>query len=249
MTDAIVAHSNKKFVSLLLLLALLSVPSYGRKKDDKTLVDSGSFGVFVNGTRVATETFRIEQQGGVSVATSEFKAEDSSSKIHQKAELQILPNGDLQRYTWHELSPGKAEEVVEPVEQFLIEHITPNSHEKPSDQPFLLPPSTMVLDDYFFSQREILTWRYLAQSCGGTITPSCAPEKAQFGVIVPRQHISATVTMEYAGKEKTLIRNQEQELHRFNLISDGQQWAMYLNDQFKIVRILIASENTEVVRD
>ena len=45
------------------------------------VVDSGSFGVFVNGRRVATETFKIEQHAGGSMARSELKVEDGSSRL------------------------------------------------------------------------------------------------------------------------------------------------------------------------
>lgn len=233
----------------IILTLIIASPLHAGKKNDKATVDSGSFGVFINGKRVATETFSIHQQGDLSTALSEFKAEDGSGKVQQKAELQLSSNGDLRRYTWRELSPGKAQQVVEPADQFLIEHITPNPPEKPADQPFLLPASTMVLDDYFFSHREILAWRYLAQACGGVISPDCKLPKAQFGVIVPRQRVASMVTLEYAGKEKIKLHDAERELHRFNLTSDGEQWAIYVDDQLRVLRILIASENTEVVRD
>lgn len=232
-----------------LLLAALCSPLLAGKKNDKTTIDSGSFGVFINGKRVATETFNIHQQGELSTATSEFKAEDGSSKVQQKAELQLSSNGDLRRYVWREVSPGKAQEIVEPSEQFLVEHVIPNAPEKPSEHPFILPASTLVLDDYFFSHRQIMTWRYLAQSCGGTISADCKLPKAQFGVIIPRQRLSSMVTLEYAGKEKVRVHDVERELHRFNLTSEADQWSLYLDERFKIVRIVIASENTEVVRD
>ncbi len=222
-------------------------PASAGKKNEKAVVDSGSFGVFINGKRVATETFSIRQDTDSSTTVSEFKAEDGSSK--QKAELQLSSSGDLQRYTWRELSPGKAQEIVEPADQFLVEHITPNPPEKPSEQPFLLPASTLVLDDYFFSHRQILAWRYLAQSCGGTIAPNCKLPKADFGVVVPRQRLSSMVSMTYAGKETARVHNAERQLHRFDLSSEGQQWALYLDDQLRVVRIVISSENTEVVRD
>ena len=33
------------------------------------------------------------------------------------------------------------------------------------------------------------------------------------------------------------------------LKSEAGDWSMWLDDQFKLVRILVASDNTEVVRD
>jgi hypothetical protein len=239
----------RAIISTLLACTLLCTLVLAAKKNEKILVDSGTFGIFVNGTRVATETFQIKQEGDASLTLSEVKAEDAGGKLQQKSELQLASNGDLRRYTWRELSPGKAQEVVEPADQFLIEHITPNAPDKPYDHPYLLPASTMVLDDYFFSHREVLAWRYLAQSCGGSLANGCKLTKAQFGVVIPRQRTSSIVSMEYRGPETVSVRGTQRELDRFNLVADGDDWVVYLDKQLKIVRILIPSANTEVVRD
>lgn len=219
-------------------------------KDTKgQTVDSGVFGVFIKGTRIATETFQIRQTPEVSIATSEFKTEGSGPKTTQRAELQINSDGNLRRYEWREINPGKAQQIVEPKDEFIVEHIIPNSPEKPQEQPFMLPPSTMILDDYFFSQREVLLWRYLAQSCGALAGPDCKPPKTQFGIVIPRQRASSTVSVEYIGKETVTVRGMPRQLGRFNLTSDGDQWALYIDDNLKLVRIVIASEDTEVVRE
>jgi hypothetical protein len=235
---------------VLFIAVLLANQALAKKGDDKPrTVDSGSFGVFVKGQRVATETFQIQQRADGSSVIAELKAEDQSGKATQKAELQMRPNGDLFRYAWREISPGKAQATVEPVDQFLIEHIIPNPPEKPQEHPFMMPASTLVLDDYFFSQRQILAWRYLAQSCGGTLTDQCKLAKVQFGVIVPQQQASATVSLEFAGREKVYVRGVERELSRLNLSTDGVEWAIYLDEELKIVRIFIPAASTEVVRD
>ena len=41
-------------------------------------VDSGSFGIFIKGQRVATETFHIEQQNGTSIIKSQLKEASGS---------------------------------------------------------------------------------------------------------------------------------------------------------------------------
>ena len=41
----------------------------------------------------------------------------------------------------------------------------------------------------------------------------------------------------------------ERELNHFLLKSDAGDWSLWLDDQFKVVRILVTSDNTEVVRD
>lgn len=217
------------------------------EKPKAQLVDTGSFGVFVEGRRVATESFKIQQGGDVSIASSDFKLDDGS-KAAQHAELQLTPSGDLRRYEWHELSPGKAVAVVEPNADFLMEHVTPNPPAHPSEHPFILPASTLVLDDYFFSHRQILAWRYLAQGCAGKIA-ECRPGKLQFGVLVPTQRSSMQVAMEFTGVEKVTIHGTQQELSRINLTTETGNWVLWLDGNLRLVRILIPEDKTEVLRD
>ena len=119
------------------------------------MVDSGTFSILIDGRKVGTETFTIRQSAESSIASSEIKIDDGTSKARQTSEFRISPKGELQRYEWHELAPEKSEIVVEPQEEFLVEHIT-SEKDKKFDQPFLVPATTLVLDDFFFSHREIL---------------------------------------------------------------------------------------------
>ena len=48
-------------VSLMFLLLITTPSSVSGKEPDQTAVDSGSFGIFVNGKRTATERFSVEQ--------------------------------------------------------------------------------------------------------------------------------------------------------------------------------------------
>ena len=89
-------------------------------------VDSGSFGVFVNGRRVATESFTVRQEAGGSVANSEVKIEDGSNKPSQTAETQLTGGGELKRYEWHQFTPSKADAIVTPNEPFLVERPAPS---------------------------------------------------------------------------------------------------------------------------
>ena len=133
-----------------------------KPKDGMKIVDSGSFGVFMNGRRVATETFSIQQGPNGSIATSEFKTDQgNSSQTSQTSELDLSSSGDIRKYEWKELSPGKAQATVVPANEFLTEKIKKTQDDKAEEQPFLLPASTSILDDYFFSQRQILIWRYM----------------------------------------------------------------------------------------
>ena len=164
-----------------LLLVSAAIAGPGKDKDDKDkqpqgkTVDSGSFGVFMNGRRVATEKFSIQQDSNGSVATSEFKTEEGASQAAQSSELRLAASGELRKYEWKEISPGKAQAVIVPNDNLLIERSTSNPLDKPEDHPFLLPTSTSVLDDYFFIQREILAWKYLATPGQGTCRLSAEP--------------------------------------------------------------------------
>jgi len=239
--------------SLMGIVAVLALFSAAKDKDsaDKG-VDSGSFGVFQNGHRVATETFSIRQNAGGSVATSQFKTDDNvQEKAEQSSELQLTEKGELRRYEWKELIPGKAEAVVVPNEDFLMERYGDNPQAKQREQPFLLPASTSILDDYFFIQREILAWKYLATGCRQQNGQIQCPDKqrVQFGTLNPHARSSMQVSVEFSGKEKVSIHGTERELNRLTLQSEAGVWEMWLDDQFKLVKILVRDDNTEVVRD
>jgi hypothetical protein len=241
--------TNKFGSWLLVAVSGLALAVVGAAKSPEkvaaTAVDSGSFGVFVNGQRVATETFSIQQRADVSTASSEVKATDG--KNEQRSEMQLTAAGNLRRYEWKEISPGKSQAVVEPMDDFLVEHITTEPGAKPQDKPFILPTSTLVLDDYAFSHREILVWRYLAQACASGLA-NCRPAKAQFGVLIPHQQMSAPVTVEYVGPEGVTMKGEQRILNRFNISSEDSVWSVWMDPtNMKVTRM--STGNTEVVRD
>lgn len=234
---------RRVFAVLLVLVAVSAVAA-----TTKT-VDSGSFGVFVGGKRVATEKFDIQQRGELNIATTELRTEDSGNKPTQSTELQLSPNGDLVRYVWKDLGGNRAQAVVEPAHEFLVEHVSAGDG-KPQDTPFLMPHSTVILDDYSFTQRQILAWRYLASVCSSAQGKlECKGERAQFGILIPQQQSAASVYLTLKGKEKVSIRGTELELNRINLDTDDGQWAMWFDDNNKLIRIFVASANTEILRD
>ncbi len=245
----------KRFVIALSILLAVCIPASAgsktsKKSDTGQAVDAGSFTAFVNGKKVATETFRIDQREGYSTTTAQVKMEDGSNTTLE-SELQISSNGILRKYEWRELSPGKARADVAPSDQFIVEHVTTEPGAKPAELAFLLPPSTMIVDDYFFSHREILLWRYIAAACTQAQNNQCKMDKTQFGIFVPRQQTPTSVTLEYKGREKVQLKGAERELDRFDLAADGLAWSFWVDaaDSYKLQRIVIASENTEVVRD
>jgi hypothetical protein len=243
--------------ALILACALASVllATAADKKDKAKpapmqTVDAGSFGVFINGQRVATETFKIEQQAGASTIKSQLKATSASDTANQKSELDMTANGELLRYEWSQASGSSLS--VAPNSDVLIERMTASGTGKPAEQPFLMPRTTAILDNNFFVHREVLAWRYLAADCspeGGNL--KCQQGPSPFGVIVPQDHISISVRMELVGKEKITIRGAERELLRLNLSGEDFAWALWVDDhdQFKLIRVAIPADNTEVVRD
>jgi len=235
-----------------LWLASTGIAAVGKEKESAgQTVDTGTFGVFMNGRRVATEKFSVQQNTGGSVASSEFKTEQGVDQAAQSSELQLTASGDLRKYEWKEISPGKAQAVIVPNDNLLIERSTNNPQDKQEEHPFLLPTSTSVLDDYFFIHREILTWKYLATGCRQDKGQVACPQNQQvkFGAINPHQRSSLLVSLAFTGKEKVAVHGVDRELNHFLLKSEAGDWSLWLDDQFKLVRILVASDNTEVVRD
>ena len=221
-----------------------------KEKDSSAqAVDSGTFSVLVRGQAVATETFSVEQKSGGSTVKSEIKASGGAS---QRSELQMSATGELIRYEWHELTPGKGQLVLVPNDQFLKETTTSNQGDKPAEVPFLLPASTAVLDNNFFIHREVLAWRYLAGNCKTSEGKmQCATNSVDFGAVVPQDHSSMKVSLELKGKEAVPVHGAQRELMRLNLKSELGDWSLWLDeaDHFKVIRILIPEDGTEVVRD
>ena len=218
------------------------------KESTENTVDSGSFGVFNGEHRVATETFTISQGPQGTLVSSEFKSEQGEQKAQQSSRLELTPSVELRQYTWKELLPEKNQVTVMPNETFLIEHFS--AGDKQHDQNFLLPPSTTILDDYAFIQREVLAWKYLHAACKAEKGNLGCPkgQKTEFGTLNPHARSSMPVAIEFGGLEKVTIRGKQQELSRFNLHSETGDWAYWLDGQLKLIR-LQSDGGTEVVRD
>lgn len=246
-------QSASRYLTVLTLLGITSMPSVSagtEKIVSPKMVDSGSFGVFSGAHRIATETFSIKQGAQGSTIESEFKSEQGEQTADQSSELQLTPSVELRRYEWKELTPEKINAVVEPNDTFLIEHVFSGPNNKPQNQNFLLPASTSILDDYFFIQREVLAWKYLATACKQQSAGlGCPPnQKVQLGTLNPHARSSMLITIEFTGKDKVTVRGTERELSRFVLKSETGDWAFWLDENFKLVRLL-GDNGVEVVRD
>jgi hypothetical protein len=247
-------HRRIRYAVVWMLLSWLPLCA-ARSKDEKKekakpeVVDSGSFNVIVKGQHVVTETFSIEQQNGVSTVKSQVKAVAGEDPVKQKAELEFTSQGELLRYEWSQNSGGSLS--VTPNNDFLLEKITAPGSAKPAEQPFLMPSTSAILDNNTFVQREVLAWRYLAADCKGESgSLKCQQGPVEFGVLVPQDRTSMSVRMELVGKEKVTVGGAERELLRLNLSGENFQWNLWLDDQdhFKLMRVSIPADDTEVVR-
>jgi hypothetical protein len=241
------------FLVLVTLLAGFAAAADKEKKEkEKTpaaqSVDAGSFGIFVKGQRVATETFTIHQQSTTSNIQSQLKEERGPAT--QKSDLVMTAAGELLRYEWSQDATGSL--TVLPNNEFLIEKITSTAFSKPAEQSFLMPTTSVILDNNFFVHREVLAWRYLASDCKADGTGwKCQRVPGDFGVLVPQDRTSLHVRIELVGEEKVMIRGAQRELLRLNLKGENVDWALWVDehDQFKLMRVAIPADETEVVRD
>jgi hypothetical protein len=238
----------KKIAYGLTCLLLLSAPLMAKDPGNQS-VDSGAFGIFINTRRVATETFSVQQQSnGNSTITSQIK--DDGGTASQNSELQLTSAGSLVSYEWHQLAPNKTSLKVAPDGEFLRQTVTEKPGDKPTEQPFLLPSTSPILDNNFFVHREILAWRYLTASCTHEAAGlKCGP--GDFGVLVPQGRSSYHLHIQPIGDEKVPIHGVEQTLLRIDLKSDDGDWSLWLNtkDHYKLMRVTKAGEQVEVVRD
>ena len=215
----------------------------------------------VEGHRVATETFHVDQRADGSTLTSELKTEDASMQSAvQNAEIVMQPNGLLKRYTWKEVTPSKAQIVVEPQdEQFMVSHVTESNGATPKDTVHALAPGTSIMDENFFSHMEVLTWKYMAFGCKPNAQgqTECKWLPLRMPVFVPHQQQAVIAELSYKGIQKMMVNGKEAEFKTFNLVledpsdfkPEGGNCLMWFNDQNKLVRVVIASDNTEVLRD
>jgi hypothetical protein len=237
------------FVLILFSAAALatSKPAAGKSG---TVVDEGSFAIFQNSRRVATETFVIRQYADSSVTSSQLHSEagPATAILEQSSELTLHPNGNLSRYEWKQLAPVHNSATVEVSDEFLTMH-SMAADGKVTDQSFFLTSNVFILDDYFFSTREVLLWRYLASFCQPIPNgEGCSLIRARFPVLIPRRRTSAQVFIEFKGYDDTPLNGRPQHLRHFLMQTDGPDWHLWLDSDHKLLRISIPETNTEILR-
>lgn len=243
---------NFRWSSLIVIsLCLLALPGFAEKKSKKeksgiTVIDEGTFGIFINRKHVASESFKIFEQDGFVTDSSTLRLQDG--KPSQISELRIAADGHLDHYEWQELQPEKASATVDPDGGFLTEKIT-GSNGKTVDRPFMLPTSVVILEDFAFSHRELLLRQYVETHCKPDPEGSCRIPKLKYGILIPRQQISALIILEHIGFEKIVINGKEGMLSRFRMTTDGPEWSIWVDENMKIQKISIPETNTDVVRE
>ncbi len=240
-----------KFSISLVFLVIFAAPGLlAGNEPAATAVDSGSFGIFINNKRTATEKFSVEQGADGSLVTTDFKTEETNG-AHQTTELKLGATGDLRRYEFKDIAPGSAQAVLEPKDEFMVQHSTQLPSDKAEEHQYILPATTSVLDDFVFIHREVLAWRFLAIGCRQKEGQVQCPlkKKLNIGVVIPRSRTSMLVGVEYYGRDNVSVHGKPRELNRFDLKSETSDWQLWLDDDYKVVRMVIPDLSTEIVRD
>jgi hypothetical protein len=242
----------RRSCAILAGLLLLALAAPARDKSPNTpaadLIDEGTFAVFQNGQRVATEDFTVRQLAANSLTSAHLRLDSGNAGVlEQTSDLTLLSDGSLSRYQWTQVSPDRRSATVEPNDQVLIMHTV--SGGKTTDHSFFLAPTTFILDDYVFSSREVLLWRYLATSCRQRSTgDGCDLIRARFPILVPRRNTSGEVFVEFKGYDDTPLNGRPQHLRHFVIQTDGPAWHLWLDEKHKLLRISIPDSNIEVLR-
>ena len=79
----------------------------------------------------------------------------------------------------------------------------------------------------------------------------CQQGPGQFGVLVPQDQNSMPLRLEVIGTEKVTVHGVQRDLLKLKLSGETYEWELFLDpqDQFKLIRVSIPADNTEVVRD
>jgi hypothetical protein len=251
-----------KALSRFVLIASLLAPGLGASASDKSdkdkaaaasMIDSGTFGVFVSGQRVMTETFHVQQQNGNSSISSQLNEGAANGTLLQKSDMDLTSSGELLRYNWSQEKEPRSSLLVVPNNEFLLEKIIAPGATKAAEQPFLMTNKSPIVDNNFFIHRELLVWRFLKGACqpGSAGVLLQCKQPAEFGILVPQDRSSLQVRIGIVGKEKTSIHGVDRELLRLKLAGEAFEWALFVDeaDRYKLIKVLIPEANTEVVRD
>jgi hypothetical protein len=57
------------------------------------------------------------------------------------------------------------------------------------------------------------------------------------------------VTIEYVGMDKVLMKSGLKELSKFKIVTEGPEWFAWVDESFKLQKISVPEDGTEVTRD
>ena len=83
-------------------------------------------------------------------------------------------------------------------------------------------------------------WKYLATSCKTQkgILQCPLKQEVKFGALNAHSRISIPVSLTFLGPDEVTIHGVQEKLSKIDLKSDSGDWSLWVNEQFKLIRIL-----------
>ena len=232
------------FLSFLVMSSAL----WASDQKSASIVDSGQLSVVVNGQKVATENFTMQQSSDGSSVTSRLNFDNGTTKAQQESDLELTPEGGIRKYTWEEKQPGKAKLTAEPQDKtFLVVHMKEGEAAAAKDSTHPVDVSvTNIVDDNFYSHVQVLLWRYLALSC--KTTQQCRFDEQKVPVFVPHQESAQTFTISFEGTDTLRLKNGKAEVGKYRVQTEGGEMHVWMQGM-KLVKLLMPSAAIEVTRE
>ena len=230
-------------------LSILLISSCAFAADQKapSVVDSGQLSVVVNGRKVATENFTMQQGAEGSSVTSRLSFDDGVSKAQQESDLELGADGAIRKYTWQEKEPGNARLTAEPQDKsFIVVHMKENdaAAAKDSTHPVDISATTIV-DDNFYSHVQVLLWRYMALSCPNQ---QCRFGEQKLPVFVPHQEMAQLFTISFEGGDTLRLKQGKTDVNKYRVVTEGGEMHVWMQGT-KMMKLLMPSAAVEVTRE
>jgi hypothetical protein len=234
--------------AVFLSFVMMSGALWAGDQKSPSIVDSGQLSVVVNGQKVATENFTMQQGSDGSSVTSRLTFDNGTTKAQQESDLELTAEGGIRKYTWEEKQPGKAKLTAEPQDKtFLVVHMKDSDTATPKDSTHPVDVSvTNIVDDNFYSHVQVLLWRYLAMSC--KTTQQCRFEEQKVPVFVPHQESAQTFTISFDGTDTLRLKNGKAEVGKYRVQTEGGEMHVWMQGT-KLVKLLMPSAAIEVTRE
>lgn len=211
-----------------------------------SIVDSGSFAVLLQGRRVATENFTMQQSGSGNSVSSKLNFDNGRTTAQQQSELEIAGDGSLRKYVWQEIQPGKAKVTAEPQDKtFIVVKQTQSDTDAGKDSTHPLDVTvTSIVDDNFYSHVQVLLWRYMAMSC----SQQSGCREMKLPVFVPHQQMAQLFTVNFVGNDTLRLKHGSVQAGKFRVQTEGGEMHVWM-DGVRMVRLAMPTSQVEVVRE